>query len=341
MPELDEVRSPPVPNQRLHPDDPRRPKSDEFSTHPHPWEDHPSNGRDVLPPSRPHAGRESARPTQALPRHEDQDYWGRDCDDLTEGIHGLDIKKLNISPCSYTIELFDSKNNWVPLFQVAGIGKSPIFGRSHALLDRGMDTMAERHVRFINTPQGLLVEALNSLNGVFVQITRRNDRDRSPRGSAADENRPSIFLEDGLRFRIGDYVLEFREEEHHETLSPRIAEDGERFLAKDLWPLAYLDFIRPDGQPGVRFPILRETPTVLGRGGVGPNGVIRHVHIPLPHDKLVSGQHAEIHLEKDRFVLVDLGSRNHTYVQIREPTRVADGTMICLGKIYLRVVQTR
>jgi hypothetical protein len=201
--------------------------------------------------------------------------------------------------------------------------KSPCFGRSHKLLDQGMETMAERHVRFKNTVGGLEVVALDSLNGIYLQI-----------------NRP-VILTDGMRFRIGDYVLEYREAQTGDPVSPAVGDDGERFVAQDLVPLAFLDFIRPDDQPGVRFPILKPTPTVLGKGGKGQDGAPRHADVPLLNDKLVSGRHAEIRRVNDHFVLEDLKSRNGTFVQIRQPTLVGHGAVLCLGTIYLRVVEIK
>ncbi len=243
--------------------------------------------------------------------------------EMTEAPRGLDIKKLNIPTRSYEIELFSAPNNWVPLFQLIGMDKSPGFGRSHKMLDQGMETMAERHVRFKNTVGGVEIEPLESLNGIYLQITR------------------PVILSDGTRFRIGDYVLEYRDAEPGAPVSPRIADDGERFVAQDLEPLAFLHFMRPDDRPGVRFPILKPTSTVLGRGGTDQSGAPRHVDVPLLNDKLVSGRHAEIRRSNDHFVLEDLKSKNGTFVQMHEKTLVGDGATICLGKVYLRVVQIK
>jgi len=242
---------------------------------------------------------------------------------MTEAPRGLDIRKLNIPTRSYEIELFSAPNNWVPLFQLIGMDKSPGFGRSHKMLDQGMETMAERHVRFKNTMGGVEVEPLDSLNGIYLQIAR------------------PVTLSDGTRFRIGDYVIEYRAAEPGDPVSPRVGDDGECFVAQDVKPLAFLHFIRPDDQPGVRFPILKPTSTVLGRGGTDQRGAPRQVDVPLLNDKLVSGRHAEIRLVNDQFVLQDLNSKNGTYVQMREKTLVGDGATMCLGRVYLRVVQLK
>jgi pSer/pThr/pTyr-binding forkhead associated (FHA) protein len=243
--------------------------------------------------------------------------------EMTEAPRGLDIRKLNIPTRSYEVELFSAPNNWVPLFQLIGMDKSPGFGRSHKMLDQGMETMAERHVRFKNTMGGVEIEPLESLNGIYLQITR------------------PVVLSNGMRFRIGDYVLEYRDAEPAAPVSPRIADDGELFVAQDIEPLAFIHFVRPDDQPGVQFPILKSTSTVLGRGGTDQSGAPRHVDIPLLNDKLVSGRHAEIRRANDHFVLEDLKSKNGTFVRINEKTLVGDGATLCLGKVYLRVVQIK
>jgi FHA domain len=240
--------------------------------------------------------------------------------EVTERPRGPNARKTNIPALSYVIELF-AQDDWVPLFQMVGMDRSPSFGRSHKMLEQGMETMAEKHVRFRNTAGGLLVEALDSLNGVYLQITR------------------PLLLTDGTRFRIGDYVLEFRDAEPVDPAAPAVGDDGERFVAQDVVPLAYLEFIRPDNRPGARFPILKRTSTVLGKGGRDQDGSPRHVDVPLRNDKLVSGRHAEIRFVDDHFVLEDLKSLNGTFVRVSEPTHVGDGAILCLGRIYLRVTQ--
>ena len=128
------------------------------------------------PPARPEILRRStAKPPPAAPIVEREE--GRELAsqayraEMTEAPRGLDIRKLNIPTRSYEIELFSAPNTWVPMFQLIGMDKSPSFGRSHKMLDQGMETMAERHVRFKNTMGGVEVEPLDSLNGVYLQIT--------------------------------------------------------------------------------------------------------------------------------------------------------------------------
>jgi FHA domain len=315
----------PSPSPRARPDDRRLVTGRDVSPSSAHQEAHDSANLGRLEP--PPSPRPFTKPLPLIPgvERDDDDEFGPHGHriEMTEAPRGLDIRKLNIPTRSYEIELFSAPNNWVPLFQLTGMDKSPGFGRSHKMLDQGMETMAERHVRFKNTMGGVEIEPLESLNGIYLQITR------------------PVVLSDGMRFRIGDYVLEYRDAEPGAPVSPRIADDGERFVAQDLEPLAFIHFVRPDDQPGVRFPILKPTSTVLGRGGTDQNGAPRHVDVPLLNDKLVSGRHAEIRRSNDHFVLEDLKSKNGTFVHIHEKTLVGDGATICLGKVYLRVVQIK
>jgi hypothetical protein len=301
---------------------PRAPSGESRASPPPSAQDQSSQGN-ISSRSRPGSGQKQS-PVSRLGREEGHGFGPQSSRiELTEAPRGLDIRKFNIPTRSYEIELFCAPNNWVPLFQLIGMDKSPVFGRSHKMLDQGMETMAERHVRFRNTIGGVEIEALESFNSIYLQITR------------------PVALTDGTRFRIGDYVLEYRDAEPCDPVSPKVADDGERFVAQDLVPLAFLDFLRPNDEPGVRFPILKPTSTVLGRGGTDQSGAPRQVDVPLLNDKLVSGRHAEIRFVDDHFVLEDLKSKNGTFVQIRQNTVVGDGATICLGKVYLRVTQIK
>ncbi len=324
-PDLEEPDRGPALSPRARPDAIRRlPDRDESPFSARQSDQDSSNVGFLQPRSSPRPGARPLPPVSRVDRDDGHEFASQSHHiEMTEAPRGLDIRKFNIPTRSYEIELFSAPNNWVPLFQLIGMDKSPVFGRSHKMLDQGMETMAERHVRFKNTIGGVEIEALDSFNGIYMQITR------------------PVILSDGTRFRIGDYVLEYRDAEPGDPVAPKVADDGERFVAQDLEPLAFLDFLRPNDQPGVRFPILKPTSTVLGRGGNDQSGAPRQVDVPLLNDKLVSGRHAEIRLVNDHFVLEDLKSKNGTFIQIPQKTVVGDGATLCLGRVYLRVVQIK
>jgi pSer/pThr/pTyr-binding forkhead associated (FHA) protein len=100
-------------------------------------------------------------------------------------------------------------------------------------------------------------------------------------------------------------------------------------------------FLRPDGRPGVRFPILKKTPTVLGRGGMGRDDREVLVDVPLPDDPKVSLQHARIVWdgpEHDRPAIEDMNSKSGTWVEVADRSLVADGDVFWLGELYMKVV---
>jgi len=66
--------------------------------------------------------------------------------------------------------------------------------------------------------------------------------------------------------------------------------------------------------------------SVIGRSG--------RCDVVLDHDT-VSEEHARIKVERDRFVIYDLGSTNHTYVneQVTQKQTLHDGDRIRLGSV--------
>src|SRR5262249_10926300 len=108
-------------------------------------------------------------------------------------------------------------------------------------------------------------------------------------------------------------------------------EDDEEFYSRDLAPLAYLDLIRPNGRPGLRFPITKHTPTIIGRES-------QRVDVVLADDKRVSALHAQIRPDNGRFILDDMKSRNATVVHVLGPRPLDSGDVILAGRVLFRVV---
>jgi pSer/pThr/pTyr-binding forkhead associated (FHA) protein len=159
---------------------------------------------------------------------------------------------------------------------------------------------------------------MGSLNGVYLKLGK------------------SVALQDGSRFRVGARIIEFHEADLQPEVEPLVAEDGEEFWSAGLQPIAFLDFIRPDGEPGLRFPVSNPDRTVLGRES-RPG---KPVDIALPNDDWVSGQHAQVRCEKGKFFLDDLQSRNGTFVRVDGPTEVHSGDILLVGRVLLRVVDS-
>jgi hypothetical protein len=260
------------------------------------------------PPYVPAPAPESSITPPASPPYER----GDDDEGMTRGPEGLDLDKLKIPRFNYTLQILDNNGQWRDWEPIHANGKK--VGRSKENADiQGLGSMAVRHMKFrYERGNVLVVEDLGSLNGVYLRTT-------SP-----------VELTEGQRFRVGNQVIEFRHAGTFEPAAPLTSEDGEEFCSRDLMPLAYLDLIRPDGRPGLRFPITRET-TVIGREGPSPQ-------IALTGDNSVSATHAQVRLHGGSFVLEDLRSRNGTFVRVEGSCVVKTGDILLAGRVLFRVV---
>jgi pSer/pThr/pTyr-binding forkhead associated (FHA) protein len=224
----------------------------------------------------------------------------------------VDIDRLKLPKQRYSIQILDSHGEWRDWGPIPANGLN--IGRAKNSADfPGLASMAVRHLRFGYDAGPLVVEDLGSLNGVYVRLAE------------------PVELADGMRFRIGSQVIEFRRAEPFEPEPPLRSEDDEEFYCRDLEPLGYLDLIRPNGRPGLRFPITKQTPTIIGREGQG-------VDITLAGDKRVSALHAQIRLDDGRFVLDDMKSRNGTFVHVLGTRPLHSGDVILAGRVLFRVV---
>jgi pSer/pThr/pTyr-binding forkhead associated (FHA) protein len=262
-----------------------------------------------MPPSPPAPATPgaAARPS---PAEDSED--GRD--DRTQAIGGVDIDRLKLPRQRFSIQILDSQGEWRDWGPIPANGLN--IGRAKNSADfPGLASMAVRHLRFGYDNGPLVVEDLGSLNGVYVRLAE------------------PVELTDGMRFRIGSYLIEFRRAEPFEPEPPLRSEDDEEFYSRDLEPLGYLDLIRPNGRPGLRFPITKRTPTVIGREGQG-------VDITLADDKQVSALHAQVRIEDGRLVLEDMKSRNGTYVHVLGTRPLRSGDVILAGRVLFRVVDS-
>jgi pSer/pThr/pTyr-binding forkhead associated (FHA) protein len=223
----------------------------------------------------------------------------------------VDIDRLKIPKRQYSIQILDSHGQWRDWGLIPANGLN--IGRAKNSSDfPGLASMAVRHLRLGYDQGRLAVEDLGSLNGVYVRLAE------------------PVELVDGMRFRVGSQVIEFRSAEPFEPAPPVRSEDDEEFYSRDPEPLAYLDLIRPNGRPGLRFPITKRTPTVIGREGQG-------VDVALTDDKWVSAPHAQIRVDDGRFVLDDMKSRNGTFVHVLGSRPLRSGDVILAGRVLFRV----
>ncbi|RAL20214.1 hypothetical protein DL240_17685 [Lujinxingia litoralis] len=172
--------------------------------------------------------------------------------------------------------------------------------------------LSPRHARFHVLDGQLFIEDLYSLNGTFIKLR--------------DETR----LTAGDTILMGRQVLRF--ERFEQSITPKTkSSDGTRYMGSPA--------------PGGTFKILQ----------IGIGGIIQNVYclpeagavlgrekgdIVFPHDKFMSGRHAQIYAGDDnQCYLVDLNSSNGTWIKIWEKTALKHRDYIFMGQQLFRVHQ--
>ncbi len=170
--------------------------------------------------------------------------------------------------------------------------------------------LSPKHARFHIDDGALFVEDLYSLNGTFIKLR--------------EESR----LTPGDTILMGRQVLRF--ERFEQSITPKTkSSDGTRYMGSPA--------------PGGMFKILQ----------IGIGGVVQNVYclpesgavlgrekgdIVFPHDKFMSGRHAQIYTgDDDECYLVDLNSSNGTWIKIWEKTRLRKGDYLFMGQQLFRV----
>ena len=228
---------------------------------------------------------------------------------------GADLAKFKIASSLLTLQIFDRSGQWHD-WTTLGAGGVKVGRTEKNARFPELNSMAVKHMRIALDGSRIVVEDMGSLNGVYLKLTR------------------FAPLDDGSRFRVGAQVIEFQKAEPLPTAEPLVSEDGEAFWSRDLDVAAYLQYVRTDGKPGLRFPITKPDVTVLGRES-RPG---KPVDIALPNDEWASGQHAQIRRDGEAFLLEDLGSRNGTFVQLKGLSEVLPGDVLLVGRVLLRAV---
>lgn len=163
--------------------------------------------------------------------------------------------------------------------------------------------VSRRHAKLTQTDNGLMVEDLNSANGVY----RR--------------------LKDNYEMKHGDIILMGKQ--MFRFYAPQPASDSGK-TPSGSFKGAELVRVLPGGVEESRYP-LPPGESVLGR----TRGTIN-----FSDDAYLSSRHARIKNEGGKVILEDLQAVNGTFVGIREKTPVADGDIILIGHQLLRVTTT-
>ncbi len=166
-------------------------------------------------------------------------------------------------------------------------------------------TLSPRHLRLRVDGDTVVAEDAGSLNGHYLRIT-------TPRP-----------ITDGDFFVCGDSVFRLGQD-------TTILDDPRMGLfqpAAEPSLRGTVTRILEDGSDGEVFP-LRRFPFVFGR----EDGVAR-----FPTDRFMSRRHAEIRFESPSLLLVDLASRNGTYIRYNDDLRLHDGDILLIGRQLLRI----
>ncbi len=170
--------------------------------------------------------------------------------------------------------------------------------------------LSPKHSRFHIEKGVLYVEDLYSLNGTFIKL------------------REETRLTPGDTILMGRQVLRF--ERFEQSITPKTkSSDGTRYMGSPA--------------PGGSFKILQ----------IGIGGVVQNVYclpeagavlgrekgdIVFPHDKFMSGRHAQIYTGDDgHCYLVDLNSSNGTWIKLWEKTELHKGDYLFMGQQLFRV----
>jgi pSer/pThr/pTyr-binding forkhead associated (FHA) protein len=188
------------------------------------------------------------------------------------------------------------------------IQQDSTLGRDRGLLQFPHDpTISPIHAFLTWRDEMLILRDAGSRNGTFVRVTG------------------PTRLEYGDVIQCGEQILRFDAFEPEVT---RSGTDGAVFggsLAR-AWRYKLTQQLS-NGREGLVYCALRQR-TTIGRDAE---------ELSFPHDRFLSGEHCAIERGDKHYQLVDLSSRNGTYVKVTKPTPVAAGSTILIGRQLLRV----
>jgi pSer/pThr/pTyr-binding forkhead associated (FHA) protein len=189
-------------------------------------------------------------------------------------------------------------------------GKEHVAGRTEGpLLFQDDPFLSPRHANFYYKDDKLVVSDLGSANGVYV-------RTRGP-----------VLLQTGDVFLIGEQVLRI------ETTPPETAglgpdDDGTYVFAspRRASRMRLVQTLR-GGDVGL---VYRATGDIVSIGRDSND-------INFPDDPFISGRHAQVTFGDAGMLLTDLGSKNGTFLRIRQDTTLSHGDYVFMGQQLLRV----
>lgn len=185
---------------------------------------------------------------------------------------------------------------------------SPRFlvGRQNCDLELDDRFVARWHVQLFRRDGALILQDLNSKNGVYLRI--------------ADD----LPLEDGDQIAVGEQRFEFRNN-WNTSASPK---EGESEAAGASWsgPPARLIRYMEGGQIGGVYPL--EKFNSIGS---------QQADLTFRDDAILSPKHAVIHCEADRYYLRDQDSDFGTFIRIADAVELVDGDCFLVGRTRIRL----
>jgi len=208
-----------------------------------------------------------------------------------------------------------------------------IIGREEGDLRFPTDVfLSNPHARLFFDEGRLYVEDLDSVNGVFVRVEepqplREGDVFLLGRQLLRLDPSPFATPDDRGPTRGPLGTLEESPDEEVEEASVDLPEGTARYGFPPQEVVGCLTSLLSDGRPGSRF-LLDGREVTLGR---------ERGDIVFTRDHYMSNEHAALRRDDGSFVLEDLGSRNGTFLGVRRPTEVGDGTALLIGRQLFRI----
>lgn len=191
-------------------------------------------------------------------------------------------------------------------------GTEHIAGTTDAQIPFPNDSwISPRHANFFYRSEKLYVKDEGSLNGVYIRIRRPQQ------------------LMPGDCFLCGEQVFRL-DATPKDTSGPD--PDQTYFYSSPKKPSPFRVVQILSGGSDAMVYTARENAVAIGREDSDMN---------FPDDVFMSGKHAKVELSADgQYSLVDLGSRNGTYVRLSKERELTDGDYLFIGHQLLRVEQT-
>jgi len=191
-------------------------------------------------------------------------------------------------------------------------GTEHVAGRQDAqILFPEDDWLSPRHANFVYRGEKLVVRDEGSTNGVFVRL------------------RQPVPLAAGDMFICGEQVFRL-DPTPKDTSGPDADQTYFYSSPKRPSPFRVTQILR-GGQEGMVF-CARESTVSIGREESDMN---------FPDDVYMSGHHAKVEMAGEgKFTLSDVGSKNGTYVRIKDEHELSHSDYLFLGKQLLRVEMT-